>query len=268
MPEFNAAFKRWFKNSTVVDKRGRPLIVYHVTNQEDFTEFRTINLGQETEVASAHFGAWFTADRDSAEDSGFERVIRAYLSFQNPYRMPVEEFDPYEYDEVSIKNALKRRRELEKEGFDGIYIEEYGWYCAFYPEQIKAVDNDGTWDADDPDIRSNPEPPVWLDEFLSVGGQLTPDGKKAVVFHGTTKAKASKALSEGLLRSPLDAPDSYGVYVSSSSNISRDYGDGTVLVLEVLLEDLHPDDVFPGERLDFSIPTRRHVYRPSAMGIL
>jgi hypothetical protein len=29
-------------------------------------------------------------------------------------------------------------------------------YAAFYPWQIKSIDNDGTWDTDDPDIRSNP----------------------------------------------------------------------------------------------------------------
>jgi hypothetical protein len=35
-------------------------------------------------------------------------------------------------------------------------------WITFLPEQIKsAFDNDGTWDADDPDIRSNPSKPLY-----------------------------------------------------------------------------------------------------------
>jgi len=41
------------------------------------------------------------------------------------------------------------------EGYDGVFY--MGEYVVFEPSQIKSADsNDGTWDSDDPDIRSNP----------------------------------------------------------------------------------------------------------------
>ncbi len=46
---------------------------------------------------------------------------------------------------------------LKDAGYDGVITTKGDEMVAFYPEQIKsATGNDGTWDADDPDIRSNP----------------------------------------------------------------------------------------------------------------
>lgn len=58
--------------------------------------------------------------------------------------------------------------QIKAAGYDGIVmyenlsVKETGHmraksWVAFSPSQIKSVDNDGTWDADDPNIRSNPE---------------------------------------------------------------------------------------------------------------
>ena len=103
---------------------------------------------------------------------------------------------------------------------------------------------------------------TWLDEFIESGGKLTKDRRAAIVYHATTEDRARRIEDEGVLRSPPDAPDSYGVYVSSAPEVARDYGDGTVVKMEVLLRDMHPDDVFPGRRMDFYMVTRHGVYRP------
>lgn len=102
---------------------------------------------------------------------------------------------------------------------------------------------------------------IWAEEFLDIGGTFNPDGT-VDLYHATTKEKATQILIEGFLRRPADAPDTYGVYLSSSPDVAYDYGDGTLLKVRVRAEDLHLDDAFPGRRLDFFVPTVRGIYRP------
>lgn len=86
-------FWRWFGNSKVVDKQGRPLVVYHGTNK-DFAEFKTKNSGMNMYGE----GAYFTSDtgladkfavEDLAEkirgrDAGNPVVYPAYLRIEKP----------------------------------------------------------------------------------------------------------------------------------------------------------------------------------------
>lgn len=66
------AFKKWFGDSKVVDKKGDPLVVYHATDSE-FNVFDRSKLGDFTSgntdwrpaVRSAQIGFWFS-DRDLA----------------------------------------------------------------------------------------------------------------------------------------------------------------------------------------------------------
>jgi hypothetical protein len=85
------AFKRWFKDSKVVDENGEPLVVYHGTNS-DFEAFSRVDGGN-----AYGPGFYFTASREEAEGyangtggarirpdgDGKPRVIEAYLSAQN-----------------------------------------------------------------------------------------------------------------------------------------------------------------------------------------
>src|SRR3990167_5593564 len=93
------------------------------------------------------------------------------------------------------------------------------------------------------------EDPPWLEEFLEVGGQIDPQGF-ATVYHATTANIAKQILREQKLIRPSNTPDLYGVYVSSSPSIARDYGDGTVLKLKVPSSDLILDDSFPANRVE------------------
>lgn len=88
-------FKRWFKNSVVVDDKGKPLVVYHGTNAE-FTEFDPEKRGENTGWDNAKVGFFFIADRRLAEEFAQEtargdRIIDAYLSIQNPLRLTTED---------------------------------------------------------------------------------------------------------------------------------------------------------------------------------
>jgi hypothetical protein len=108
--------------------------------------------------------------------------------------------------------------------------------------------------------------PIWYEEFLDAGHRAARDGT-VVLFHATTAAKARKIVKEGVLRRPPDAPDSYGVYFSTSPDVANEYGDGTLVVLRAPVEDLNISDAFPSGRMDFYAKTFRGVYRPIAMAV-
>ena len=79
-------FKNWFGNSKVVDKAGKPLIVYHGTNK-NFTEFDP----SKTNDIGIHFGTKEQAEaalKPWGEMHEGSRIIPAYLSLQNPLRLP------------------------------------------------------------------------------------------------------------------------------------------------------------------------------------
>lgn len=107
--------------------------------------------------------------------------------------------------------------------------------------------------------------PDWADEFEAAGHRIDRDGT-IVVYHATTAAKAKRILKEGVLRRPWNAPDSYGVYFSTSPKVTENYGDGTLVKLRVRVEGLHLDDIFPSGRMDFSARTYGGIYRPVQLG--
>ena len=74
---YNSIFFKWFGDSKVVDKNGKPLIVYHGTDSdEDFHIF-----GGDRGIG------WFTPNKKYAEkyirDDG--KLITCFLSILNPY---------------------------------------------------------------------------------------------------------------------------------------------------------------------------------------
>ncbi len=150
MSKFNAAFWKWFGDSKVVDKKGRPLVVYHGTDQH-FDIFEKLKINE----ISAASGFFFSGSRSDAKGYG-KIVIKAFLTIKEP--IYIDSFD-YKKIDSAVKSIGKRH--------DGIIVKNYanGYisaYVVFDPAQIKSVDNDRTWDADDHSIRSNP--PVLSDQ--------------------------------------------------------------------------------------------------------
>lgn len=194
MPNFNAAFWKWFGKSKVVDATGEPLVVYHGT----YKKFKTF------EIDRCEFGCHFGTKKQANDRAdGPEYILSVYLSIQRPLRM----IDRDEWDPEDVAMDLERRgvfkgikpfdysysdqvrNAIIKAGYDGIvYLNRHDgldWndvkhadysgekivtdtqfkrivpatedsWIVFKPSQIKAINNDGSWDADDPDIRSNP----------------------------------------------------------------------------------------------------------------
>jgi len=87
------AFKRWFGDSKVVDAQGKPLVMYHGTNQsqggEAFTSFETYA----SNYGLMGMGGYFTADPSVASSytkkgrGDTPSVYPVYLSIKNPIDM-------------------------------------------------------------------------------------------------------------------------------------------------------------------------------------
>ena len=165
-------FKRWFKNSKVVDAQGKPLVVYHGSPNYGFNVFDKSKQGQRDRGDFGR-GFYFTPSKDYAATYALEgywnlegddsKVYACYLSLQNPlivnartktvmegkYRGRILEqwmVEDGEHDGVIVK-----RSPYDSGRDDGIW--QITEVVATKPEQIKsATDNAGTFDPGNPDI--------------------------------------------------------------------------------------------------------------------
>lgn len=169
------AFKKWFGDSKVVDADGKPLVVYHGTN-EDFDAFdpyaerktqggerlrgtNAIFFSSNPELASAYAGvAKSTLTGQSfaypAESAYGGNVMPVYLSMQNPMIVDAEG-QMYTKVEPLIREAKKKGHDgvifknvADQPGAAGsLQVTAHDAYVVFKPEQIKsATGNRGTFD--------------------------------------------------------------------------------------------------------------------------
>lgn len=140
-------FWRWFGDSKVVDEQGRPLVVYHGTD----VEFDSFN--------KSRTGIFFNTTKKLSKLYGTE-LYSVYLKIENPFIVPKKEFElngiklqPNAFDTINIQ--------AEKMGYDGVInkdvydspLPQMGSflgdnYTVFEPNQIKSVDNRGTYSSD------------------------------------------------------------------------------------------------------------------------
>jgi hypothetical protein len=184
-PKFNAAFWRWFGASKLVDGKGNPLPMCHGTRHK-FRAFDPAKIGK-TDPGYYGWGFNFapkkefclffaegSAEEDDAAASLEEPVLLSlYLKIERPFIiLPDSENEklfemPEDYwrGDRGVQWSKNLTRQLVEAGYDGIMkYEKKGksqrtmleQVTVFYPAQIKSVDNDGSWDSNDPDIYSNP----------------------------------------------------------------------------------------------------------------
>lgn len=113
-------FYRWFGDSKVVDKQGRPLVVYHGTNKK-FDTFDKGKIGKKHKNLYQGKGFYFTSEYYDAQNYG-RRIMPVYLKIENP---------------ASSDYNLKPEN-------DGISA-AHGVWVAFAPNQIKSTSNRGTY---------------------------------------------------------------------------------------------------------------------------
>ena len=208
------AFRKWFGDSKVVDADGKPLVVYHGTNQ-DFDAFNPDNVGDNFGVDSEGF--FFTdskirasgyADPNSefaAAGMGFDRnaepraganVMPVYLSIQNPltleaytdafYTNPAVEIDE---QGISLTDYFDDNRDsvmdfVKRGGHDGVVFQHKGktLAVALKPEQIKsAIGNRGTFDPNDPSILNQKTRGSFTLESLTIS--IGPDSDLSTFQH-------------------------------------------------------------------------------------
>lgn len=154
-------FRKWFGKSKVVDKDGKPKIMYHGSKEKfdvfgDYSQRGRINAERDKPLKIR--GHYFSDNKEVADvyanlgkDKGIIREF--YLAMENPkiYK---------KYTDISTITEEKVK-ELKKQGYDGaIYLDEgelntggiMNEYVVFDSEQIKSVDNQGTFDANNPNI--------------------------------------------------------------------------------------------------------------------
>jgi len=150
-------FYAWFKDSKVVDDQGRPLVVYHGTNN-DFNEFDVSN------ELGAHFGSTGQAG-SFAKTKGL--IIPAYIKMDNPLRLVDngsfnandiigELIDTGVISQQAGENILRNddpmatdltKKLIKKSGFDGIvYLNRREGLVAILDEdedfEVDATDNE------------------------------------------------------------------------------------------------------------------------------
>lgn len=155
------AFNEWFGNSKVVNKSGQPLVVYHGTDF-DFSEFR---MGGGIDFPDA---AYFSSKKTVAKTyTSREKVLDVYLKIENPY---ITNADGQSYNDF-YDHLVSDMDYAARNGYDGVIVrnvrDDWGQsgkggakadtYIVFNPEQIKAVDNSGSFDRDNANIYYQPQ---------------------------------------------------------------------------------------------------------------
>lgn len=189
MSELNAAFWKWFGKSKVVNPDGSPMIVY----RGDIHEFEKFDRSKTREEAffftpDKRVARIYARDREPrayflrAEKlidlfSESHKVQKFILKWAEDFddwidRRSGEEIDPrdvvasgelfdFEGDWSSYRwRSLQRH--IQNNGYDGAALPDidggqvFPSIVVFKPNQIKAVDNDGSWDLNDDNVLSNP----------------------------------------------------------------------------------------------------------------
>ncbi len=140
--KLNAAFWKWFGDSKVVDASGNPLVVYHGSPYH-FSAFKS----RENEY-------FFANSAQSTKDYG-HILYSVFLSISNPLIVDFEGGpDKAIFDAIDTAKGDKCDGVIALNTHDG--ASNLDQYVVFDPRQIKSVDNDGTWDKHDRNVKSNP----------------------------------------------------------------------------------------------------------------
>jgi hypothetical protein len=172
-------FKKWFGDSKVVDENGKPLVVYHGSPSHDITIFDSGKslygeISKDFNFFTNKKSAYQNSAKDYAEFAGTDgfrrngKVYETYLKIQKPlhikytsnamtlYNGGKQYATPVEYYDTNYKEIKEKYNNGD---YDGIIIENTDKnnddsiiYLVSNPEQIKSVDNKGTFDENNPNI--------------------------------------------------------------------------------------------------------------------
>ena len=159
---YSKSFKSWFgdwendpdHSSKVVDKNGKPLIMYHGT----FQHFDTFDPSMGREATDIQ-GIYLTPDMEEASFYG-NNVRAFYVNMRNPADSD-EAFNIWHkyYIQGDRKAGVKARKDLQSMGYDGIIgdydLEPDSEYVVFSANQVKSIDNNGNFSKESDNIYEN-----------------------------------------------------------------------------------------------------------------
>ena len=109
-PRRDENFKRWFGDSKVVDKSGKPLVVYHGTGAPSIDVFDFSRMGQNGRSEGA--GAYFTTDKEIAEGYGQRgTTIGVFLNIKKPL-----DYNAKPFSQEKMRGIIKALAKIEAEG--------------------------------------------------------------------------------------------------------------------------------------------------------
>ena len=236
----SGAFKKWFRNSKVVDKKGNPLKVYHGSPdlrglkekyifESRFADNQSFFFTDNYSMAKSYADPKNAFDYQNAE----EGVIGLYLSLQNP--LIVNAFNQiWRKFQITIDgNEIIGTRNLIKfaknKGYDSVIVENVrdyynnnekitkggNVYVAFEPNQIKLADGSNTtFDGSNPDIR------------YEGGGDLS-NGYKLpkYLYHLTSEKIFENIKKEGGLNPEYSkqSKGEKGIYLTDDKSVAENY---------------------------------------------
>lgn len=187
-------FWRWFGDSNAIDEEGQPLVLYHGTD-EVFDTFA------KSDVVDAFF---FTdkrkvARRFTTKEDVYEFIpgTKITIDVKNEGVMPVylkmENVAEYDGEIIGAGEGRDWRIAADKSsGKDGVIITDADTgagtaneYIVFNSNQIKSVDNRGTYDLQDPNIYYDRSPSQWRGMFNMIRGAIAISGsvKPSTIQH-------------------------------------------------------------------------------------
>jgi hypothetical protein len=133
------AFKDWFGKSKAVDTDGKPVVLYHGTDQS-FDTFEGTS--------------WFTTSKSDA--SNYSNIITPGKE-HTPNVMPVyiSIKKPKYLENYANRDEVQKAKASGK--YDGVIVKSVmgsnkSYFITFKPEQVKSVFNEGTFDPKNPSI--------------------------------------------------------------------------------------------------------------------
>lgn len=172
------AFDKWFGEGVegVNKKDGKPVELYHGTNNPMFYQWDESRAGQSSSHPTSGLGFFMTADKGSAARYGSD-LLKLHVKVEKPYYMTDTDLTSIE----SVQDATKFRENLKSQGYDSAVITAPGaspYVVAFNSNQVKLSDN--TNPTSSPDFRySQPQKeinPITSDKLRASVDSVMSDG--------------------------------------------------------------------------------------------
>ena len=282
------SFIRWFGDwmndpqnaSKAVDRNGEPIVVYHGSPNE-FTAFDPEMIG--TRWLADDMGFFFSSSRSLAEESYADNggyLYPVFLNLRNPlvandawsrrfygrdvYWSDDDAISLWDSNQQDIINAMQPEN-------DGVIVQgarRYpDMYVALRPEQIKSINNRGTFDRNNPDIyyQTTEYTEALIESVKEVGGEVSADGL-IHVYHRTTPENADSIRTQGYMKALEN-----GLFFSTKANGQNiGYGEG-IVDFWIPANLLEIDDIFNDEvHLRYPLRSSRSItdIRPFRRGEL